>query len=88
MSCSDVKTVYFSEPVTGLPKPVFERPIVSGIIVTCRSALAISLPVDHLLLHGGHGPHTRCTDAVAVWQRTVAYLSGRGRGNRCYAAMS
>jgi len=42
----DVKTVYFSEPVTGLPKPVFlpvtERPIVSGIIVTSRSALAIS----------------------------------------------
>ena len=44
----DVKTVYFSKPVTGLPKPVFyrlpvtERPIVSGIIVTGRSALAIS----------------------------------------------
>ena len=42
----DVKTVYFSEPVTGLLKPVFlpviERPIVSGIIVTGRSALAIS----------------------------------------------
>ena len=44
----DVKTVYFSEPVTGLPKPVFyrlpvtERPIVSGIIVTGRSTLAIS----------------------------------------------
>ena len=44
----DVKTVYFSEPVTGLPKPVFnrlpvtERPIVSGIIVTGSSALAIS----------------------------------------------
>jgi len=92
MSCRDVKTVYFSEPVTGLPKPVFlpvtKRPIVSGIIVTCRSVLAISLPVDHLLLHGGHGPHTRRTDAVAVGQRTVAYLSGRGRGNRCYAAVS
>ena len=44
----DVKTVYFSKPVAGLPKPVFyrlpvtERPIVSGIIVTGRSALAIS----------------------------------------------
>ena len=42
----DVKTVYFSEPVTGLPKPGFlpvtERTIVSGIIVTGRSALAIS----------------------------------------------
>ena len=42
----DVKTVYFSEPVTGLPKlfflPVTERPMVSGIIVTGRSALAIS----------------------------------------------
>ena len=48
VSIRDVKTVYFSEPVTGLPKPVFyrlpvtERPIVSGIIVTGRSALAIS----------------------------------------------
>ena len=57
----DVKTVYFSEPVTGLPKPVFyrlpvtERPIVSRIIVTGRSALAVSLSVDHLLLHGGRG---------------------------------
>ena len=48
VSIRDVKTVYFSEPVTGLPKPVFyrlpvtKRPIVSGIIVTGRSALAIS----------------------------------------------
>ena len=31
--------------------PVTERSIVSGIIVTGRSALAISLSVDHLLLH-------------------------------------
>jgi len=42
----DVKTVYFSEPVTSLPKtgflPVTKRPIVSRIIVTGRSALAIS----------------------------------------------
>ena len=44
----DVKTVYFSKPVNGLPKPVFyrlpvtERLIVGGIIVTGRSALAIS----------------------------------------------
>jgi len=81
----DVKTVYFLEPVTGLPKPVFyqlpvtERPIVSGIIVTGHSALAISLSVDHLLLHGGRSPHTRRTDAVAVGQRTVAYQSGRGQ---------
>jgi len=90
----DVKTVYFSEPVTGLPKPVFyrlpvtERPIVSGIIVNGRSALAISLSVDHLLLHGGRGLDTRHTDAVAAGQRTVAYQSGRGRGNRYYAALS
>jgi len=46
VSSRHVKTVYFSEPVTGLPKPVFlpvtERLIVSGIIVTGRSALAIS----------------------------------------------
>jgi len=36
-----------------------------------------------LLLHGGRGLHTRRTDAVAAKQKTVAYLSGRGRGNRC-----
>ena len=114
-----------------MPKPVFyrlpviERPIVSGITVTGRSALAISLSlvasrrpwptyqthgrrrpppppprnlpfvtlplspvaarllsVDRLLLHGGRGPHTRRTDTAK--QRTVAYLSGRGRGNRCF----
>jgi len=52
---------------------------VSGIIVTGRSALAISLSVDHLLLHGGRGPHTRRTDAVAAGQRTVAYQSGSGQ---------
>ena len=42
------------------------------------------LSVDRLLLHGGRGPHTRCTCADAAKQRTVAYLSGRGRGNRCF----
>ena len=40
----DVKTVYFSEPVTGLPKPVFywlpKGLFVSGIVT--RSALAVS----------------------------------------------
>ena len=39
------------------------------------------LSVHRLLLHGG--PHSRCTGADAAKQRTVAYLSGRGRGNRC-----
>jgi len=42
------------------------------------------LSVDRLLLHGGCGPHTRRTGADAAKQRTVAYLSGRGRGNRCF----
>ena len=39
------------------------------------------LSVDHLLLHGGRGPHTRTrrTDAVAAKQRTVAYQSGSGQ---------
>jgi len=37
-----------------------------------------------LLLHGGRGPHTRRTGADAAKQRTVASLSGRGRGNRCF----
>jgi len=41
------------------------------------------LSVDRLLLHGGRGPHSRRTGADAAKQRTVAYLSGRGRGNRC-----
>ena len=64
----DVKTVYFSEPVTGLPKPflpVTERPIVSGIIVTVAPRL---LSVDCLSLHGGGGPHSRRTDADAAKQ--------------------
>jgi len=42
------------------------------------------LSVDRLLLHGGRGPHTRCMGADAAKQRTVAYLSGGGRGNRCF----
>ena len=37
------------------------------------------LSVDHLLLHGGRGPHTRRMDADAAKQRTVAYQSGRGQ---------
>jgi len=54
---------------------------VSGIIVTGRSALAIS---RSLVASRGRGRHTRRTDADATKQRTVAYLSGRGRGNRCF----
>ena len=42
------------------------------------------LSVDRLLLQGGGGPHSRRTDADAAKQRTVAYLSGRGKGNRCF----
>jgi len=42
------------------------------------------LSVDRLLLHGGHGPHTRRRGADSAKQRTVASLSGRGRGNRCF----
>jgi len=42
------------------------------------------LSVDRLLLHGGRGTHSRCTDADTSKQRTVAYLSSRGRGNRCF----
>jgi len=55
-------------------------PIVSGIIVTGRSALATSL--SHLYAACGCGPHTRCTDAAK--QRTVAYLCSRGSGDRCF----
>ena len=42
------------------------------------------LSVNCLLLHGGRGPHSRRTDADAAKQRTAAYLSGRGRGNRFF----
>ena len=83
----DVKTVYFSELVTGLPKPVFtgyrqtycERDYCHRSLRACYQS-----SVDGLLLHGDCGPHSRCTDADAAKQRTVAYLSGRGRGNRCF----
>jgi len=34
------------------------------------------------LLHRGHGPHTRRTDAAK--QRTVAYLSGRGQRGQMF----
>ena len=50
----------------------------SGIIVTGRSLRA----VDRLLRRPW--PHSRRTDADAAKQRTVAYLSGRGGGNRCF----
>ena len=49
-----------------------------GIIVTGRSLRA----VDRLLRRPW--PHSRRTGADAAKQRTVAYLSGRGRGNRCF----
>ena len=41
------------------------------------------LSVDRLLFHGGRS-HSRRTGADAAKQRTLAYLSGRGRGNRCF----
>ena len=65
-------------PVTGYRKAYCERD-------NCHRSLAPRLlSVDRLLLHGGRGPHSRRTDADAAKQRTVAYLSGRGRGNRCF----
>jgi len=53
----DVKTVYFSEPVTGLPKPVFYR-LPKGLLrAGYLSPVAPRLlSVDRLLLHGGRGP--------------------------------
>ena len=53
----------------------------SGIIVTSRSALAIS---RSLVASRRPCPHSRRMDAYAAKQRTVVYLSGRGRGNRCF----
>ena len=59
----------------------------SGIIVTGRSALAIS---RSLVASWRPWPHSRRKDAVAAKQRTVAYQSGRGQreGTDVYAAMS
>jgi len=51
-------------------------PIVSEIIVSGRSALAISRSIA-CLLHCGHGPHTRHMDTAK--QRIAAYLSGNGQ---------
>ena len=75
----DVKTVYFSKLVTGLPKPVFyrlpvtERRIVSGIIVTGRSRLAISRSLvasrRPWLAYQTHGCHRSETKDSGVSKR-------------------
>ena len=89
----DVKTVYFSKPVTGLPKPVFyrlpvtERLIVSGIIVTGRSAVAISRSLNCCFT----AAVARIPDARMPSQRNKGQWrikAVEGRGNRCYAAVS
>ena len=64
----DVKTVYFSEPVTGLPKPVFYR-LPKGLAYcerdNCHRWVALRLlSVDRLLLLGGRGPHSKRMDAT------------------------
>ena len=69
---------YRESRLTRLPD---NRPIVSGILSPVAQRL---LSVDRLLLYGCRGPHTRHADADAAKQRTVAYQSGRGRGNRCF----
>ena len=82
----DVKTVNFLEPVTGLPKPVFygyrkahcERDNCHLSLVAPRL-----LSVDRFMVAVARIPDAR-TPADAAKQRTVAYLSGRGRGNRCF----
>ena len=70
-----------------MPKPVFyrllvtERPIVSGMIVTGRSALAISRSLVASWrpwpTYQTHGCRRRET-------KDSGDLSGRGRGNRCF----
>jgi len=54
---------------------------VSGIIVTGRSALAIS---RLLVASRRPWPHSRRTGADAAKQRTVAYLSGRGQREQMF----
>jgi len=76
-------SIFFLDPgkgISGLPRiqtsdRLTIEPIVSGIIATCRST-----SVDCCLLHRGHGPHTRRTDATK--QRTVAYLRVRDSNSR------
>ena len=51
-------------------------PIVSGIIGIATHLLSVNQWIA-CLLHPGHSPQTRCTDAAK--QRTVAYLSDRGQ---------
>ena len=53
----------------------------SGIIVTGRSALAIS---RSLVASWRPWPHSRRKDAVAAKQRTVAYQSGRGQREQMF----
>jgi len=68
-------SIFFLDPEKGssllLRIKTRDRPtvglIVSGIIVTCRSALAINRSLVCF---------ARCTDATK--QRTVVYLSGKG----------
>ena len=97
----DVKTVYFSEPVTGLPKPVFyrlpvtERPIVNGIIVTGRSALAISRslvasrrPWPAYQTHWRRRSETK-DSGICKWQGAAgADVSAAGRWYPTYATAS
>jgi len=76
-------SIFFLDPgkgISGLPRiqtsdRLTIEPIVSGIIAACRST-----SVDCCLLHRGHGPHTRRTDAAK--QRTVAYLRVRDSNSR------
>ena len=90
----DVKTVYFLEPVTGLPKPVFyqlpvtERPIVSGIIVTGHlRLLSVYQSITCCFTAAvAHIPDARTPSQWGKGQWRIKAVGGRG--NRCYAAVS
>jgi len=85
----DVKTVYFSEPVTGLPKPVFtgyrkaycERDGCHRSLRACYQSIAccFTAAVAHI-------PDARTPSQRNKGQWRIKAVGGRG--NRCYAAMS
>ena len=85
----DVKTVYFSEPVTGLPKPVFtgyrkaycERDNCHRSLRACYQSITCCFKVAV-----AHIPDTQMTLQRNKGQWRIKAVGGRG--NRCYAAVS
>ena len=74
--------IFFLDPgkrISRLPRiETSDRPTIGLLWAgNCHLSLCTCYQLITCLLHRGHGPHTRRTDATK--QRTVAYLSGRGQ---------